>query len=215
MSIIVTTQEELDTAVESGAEDIIIDSPPTVWLVLRESCHVETRGSSRTVARDSSHVDAAPGVTVHRHSTAATVTGGNVIDATSLDLSDPTAWAAHHGVTVKGGVAVVYKAVSRGLIAGQGWIPTAYAIGSTVDATDWDPTPECGYGLHFSPTPSQALSCYQGVGKPRFLACEVDVTSLVPLGDKCKAPSCRVLHEVDQSGEPVVAALDTEQETTP
>ena len=134
---------------------------------------------------------------------------------TPLGLSDPAAWVAYHGIATKDGVAVVCKAVSQELVAGQGRILTTYTIGSTVEATDWDPDPECGPGLHFSPTPFHASLYYQGVGEPRFLACEVDVTSLVPLGDKCKAPSCRVLHEVDQSGEPVVAALDTEQETTP
>ena len=134
---------------------------------------------------------------------------------TPLGLSDPAAWVAYHGIATKDGVAVVCKAVSQELVAGQGRILTTYTIGSTVEATDWDPDPACGPGLHFSPTPFHASLYYQGDGEPRFLACEVDVASLVPLGDKCKAPSCRVLHEVDQSGDPVVAALDTEQETTP
>ena len=134
---------------------------------------------------------------------------------TPLGLPDPTAWVAYHGIATKDGVAVVYKAVSQELVAGQLHTPTTYTIGSTVEATDWDPDPGCGPGLHFSPTPSHASLYYQGIGEPRFLACEVDVASLVPLGNKCKAPSCRVLHEVDQFGAPVVDALDTEQETTP
>ena len=37
MITVVTTQEELDAAIESGAEDIVINSPPTVWLELRGS----------------------------------------------------------------------------------------------------------------------------------------------------------------------------------
>ena len=130
-------------------------------------------------------------------------------------MTAPAAWVAYHGIATKDGVAVVYKAVSQELAAGHRHTPTTYAIDSTVEATDWDPDPECGPGLHFSPTPSQASLYYQGIGEPRFLACEVDVASLVPLGNKCKAPSCRVLHEVDQFGDPVAAALDTEQETTP
>ena len=142
-------------------------------------------------------------------------TGGNIIDMPFSVLHDPAAWVAYHGIATKDGTAVVYKAVSQELVAGQGHILTTYAIGSTVEATDWDPDPGCGPGLHFSPTPFHASLYYQGDGEPRFLACEVDVASLVPLGDKCKAPSCRVLHEVDQSGDPVVAALDTEQETMP
>ena len=68
--------------------------------------------------------------------------------------------------------------------------------------------------MHFSPTPSQAFSYYQGDDEPRFLACEVDVASLVPLDDKCKAPRCRVLHEVDQSGNPTTTTLNNEQEAT-
>ena len=263
MTTMVTTQEELDAAVKSGAGGIVIDSPPTVWLELRGSPYVVTQGSSHVVARElsyavalgsshvvarewshvdawgssnvvawdlsrvdarewsavrawgDSHVNATPWVTVHRHSTTTTVTGGIIIDITSFDLSDPAVWTAHHGIVAQDGAATVYKAVSRGLVAGQGQVPTTYAIDSTVEATDWDPDPECGPGLHFSPTPFHASLYYQGIGEPRFLACEVDVASLVPLGNKCKAPSCRVLHEVDQFGDPVAAALDTEQETTP
>ena len=111
---------------------------------------------------------------------------------TPLGLSDPAAWVAYHGIATK--------------VAGQGHTPTTYAIGSTVEATDWDPDPECGPGLHFSPTPSHASLYYQGIGEPRFLACEVDVASLVPLGNKCKAPSCRVLREVDIHADPNDAA---------
>ena len=367
MSTIVTTQEELDAAIESGVERIVIDSPPSVWLEIRGEAHVETwgssrvvawdlshvvargsshvvaressrvvawewstvhawdysrvvawgssrvvaRGSSHVVARESSHVvawdssrvvawdssrvdawdssnvvargsshvvargysrveawglsrieawewstvkacedsrvaargsarveargysrvdarewstvhawdysriDAFPWVAVHRHSVMATVSGGTIIDMTSIDLSDPTMWATYRGIAAKDGAATVYKSVDQELVAGQGHTPTTYAIGSTVEATDWDPTPRCGHGLHFSPTPSQALSYYLGDGEPRLLACEVDVASLVPLDDKCKAPRCRVLHEVDRLGDPIVSALDDEQETTP
>ena len=272
MIVIVTTQEELDAAIKSGAEDIVIDSPPTVWLELRGSSCVQARGYSRVVAWgysrveawgyshvvawelshveawDSSHVEArghsrveawdwtrvdalewpivyawgdssvsaSPRVTVYVHCARATVTGGTIIDAANIDLSDPAVWVAYHGVTTKDGAAIVYKAASRELVDGQDRILTAYAIGSTVEATDWDPTPRCGHGLHFSPAPSQARLYYQGDGEPRYLACEVDITSLVPLDDECKAPRCKVLYEVDRFGDPVAGAgIDDEQETTP
>ena len=40
--------------------------------------------------------------------------------------------------------------------------------------------------------------------------------ALTPLDDKCKAPRCRVLHEVDRLGDPVAGAgIDDEQETAP
>ena len=109
-------------------------------------------------------------------------------------MTAPAAWVAYHGIATKDGVAVVYKAVSQELAAGHRHTPTTYAIDSTVEATDWDPDPGCGPGLHFSPTPFHASLYYQGIGEP---------------------PSCRVLHEVDQFGAPVVDALDTEQETMP
>ena len=51
MTTMVTTQEELDAAVKSGAGGIVIDSPPTVWLELRGSPYVVTQGSSHVVAR--------------------------------------------------------------------------------------------------------------------------------------------------------------------
>ena len=280
MITVVTTQKELDAAIESGAQGIVIDSPPTVWLELRGSSRVQARGYSRVVAWELSYVEAweysrveaweyshvearghscveaydssnvvaweysrveawdwtrvdalewsivyawgdscvnaSPDVIVYVHCARATVTSGTIIDAANIDLSDPAVWVAYRGIATKGGVAVVYKSVSQELIAGQGLIPTTYTIGSTVEATDWDPTPKCGGGLHFSPTPSQAFSYHQGDSEPRFLACEVDVASLVPLDDKCKAPRCRVLHEVDRFGDPVAGALDEdEQETTP
>lgn len=77
--------------------------------------------------------------------------------------------------------------------------------------------PGRGHGLHFSPSPAQSLDYYQGPGEPRFLACEVDITSLIPLGNKCKAPRCRVLCEVDQFGDPVAgdAPDDEGQENAP
>ena len=117
MSTIVTTQEELDAAIESGAEGIVIDSPPNVWLELRGSSRVVTQGSSHVVAWElsyarewsavrawgDSHVNATPWVTVHRHSTTTTVTGGIIIDITSLDLSDP-AVIQEFAATVKDGV---------------------------------------------------------------------------------------------------------------
>ena len=194
MTTTVTTQDELDAAIEAGEGRIIIDSPADFWLkvrgsssvVARGSSHVEARGSSSVVARDtsrveasessrveawessrveaweSSHVVASPYVAVHLLSAAATVTGGVIIDLAGLDLTDVRTWCDYHGVTVNGDTATVYKAVSLDYMAGQGHVPTRYDIGATVIAADWDPTPECGRGLHFSPTPRAALCYYQG-----------------------------------------------------
>ena len=275
MTTTVTTQQELDAAIERGDERIIIDSPRGVWLrvggsstvTARDSSTVEARGSSIVTARDSSIVTARESSTVtaresstveawgsstveawgsstveargsstvearesstvtardsstvtardsstvtagkwtavHLHSARATITGGVVIDVTNLDLTDPTTWCDYHGATTTDGKAIVYKAVSPELLAGQGHRPTEYPIGGTVTAPDWSSERACGRGLHFSPSPAQAAGYYQGYEPKntlRYLACEVDVATLVPLEDKVKAPSCRVLHEVDRRG---------------
>ena len=54
--MIITTQKELDAAVEAGEPEIIIDSPAGVWLTVKGSSTVVARGSARVVAWDSSSV---------------------------------------------------------------------------------------------------------------------------------------------------------------
>ena len=245
MSIVVTTQDELDAAAKADAEDIIIDSPAGVWLrvggdtriagVRGASC-VGPVGDSATVSgvwdsatvrgvRDSATVSGVRDsatvllygsataqhigshVAVHLHSGAVKVTGGVIIDHTGVSDFEGAQWAAYHALADADGHAVVYKAVSPELEAGQSHRLTAYPIGEIVAAPDWDPRKACGGGLHFSPTPRQALRYYQGPDstKARYLACRVVLDTLVPLDDKCKAPSCEVLHEVTIDGEAVTA----------
>ena len=175
----------------------------------RDSAHVEARDSVSVEARDSVRIEASAHVAIHRHSPLVTVCGGVVIDIAALDLTDPATWADYEGVNVRDGVAVVYKATSPELMAGQRNTPTHYAIGSTVVAGDWDPGPWCGNGLHFSPHPRLAAEYYHGHeprDQVRYLACEIDITDAVPLGDKIKSESCRVLHEVDINGAPIGGA---------
>ena len=290
MSIVVTTQDELDAAAKADAEDIIIDSPAGVWLRVGgdtriagvrgascvgpvgdsatvsgvwdsatvrdvgDSATVRDVGDSATVSgvggsatvsdvwdsatvrdvrgsatvsdvRGSATVSGVRGsatvhlygsataqhigshVAVHLHSGAVKVTGGVIIDHTGVSDFEGAQWAAYHALADADGHAVVYKAVSPELEAGQSHRLTAYPIGETVAAPDWDPRKACGNGLHFSPTPRQALRYYQGPDstKARYLACRVVLDTLVPLDDKCKAPSCEVLHEVTIDGEAVTA----------
>ena len=236
MSIVVTTQGELDAAAKADAEDIIIDSPAGVWLRVGGDTRIAgVRGAScvgpvwdsATVSGvwDSATVSGVWGsatvhlygsataqhigshVAVHLHSGAVKVTGGVIIDHTGVSDFEGAQWAAYHALADADGHAVVYKAVSPELEAGQSHRLTAYPIGETVAAPDWDPRKACGNGLHFSPTPRQALRYYQGPDstKARYLACRVVLDTLVPLDDKCKAPSCEVLHEVTIDGEAVTA----------
>ena len=58
MSTIVTTQKELDAAIESGARDIVIDSAPGMRLQLRGTGRVASVGLSRVDACGSTTVDA-------------------------------------------------------------------------------------------------------------------------------------------------------------
>jgi len=172
----------------------------------RGSSHVEAWDSSHVEARDSSHVEAAAYVAVHLHSQRVTLTGGVVIDMTAVDLNDTDTWLAMKGVKVTDGKTTLYKAVDTDLNAGQQHTLTAYPIGETVTAPDWRDNRDCGHGLHFGVTPSHAGRYFNGQGQPRYLAVEVDAESVVPLGDKAKAPTCRVLYEVDIRGRRVETA---------
>ncbi len=76
-----------------------------------------------------------------------------------------------------------------------------YEPGTTVEAPDYDSTPQCGHGLHFAHTAAAAKSnSYQGIAAPRTLICDVDLESLVVIeGDKVKARFCHVLYEGDET----------------
>jgi hypothetical protein len=172
----------------------------------RDSSSVEALDSSSVEAWDSSRVEARKYVAVHLHSTRVTLSGGVVIDLTQLDMTDPTTWLDFHGVTVTDGAAVLYKAVDADLRAGQDYISTAYPIGETVTARDWEASGRCGHGLHFGVSPSHARRYFNGAGAPRFLEVAVPVEDLVGLEGKCKARSCTVVREVDMHGDPVETA---------
>ena len=86
MITIVTTQEELDAAIESGAEDIVINSSPSVRLQLRGSgrfasvglSRVDACGSTAVDAWDESHVTIWDTAHVRLHSATATATVGDL-----------------------------------------------------------------------------------------------------------------------------------------
>ena len=163
-----------------------------------ESSHVTAWGSSHVKAWESSRVEASTYTAVHIHSQNVTLNStGAVVDCTAIDLSDVTTWCNYYGIKTNDGKAIVYKGVDNDLVAGHRYIPTTYSIGATVTASDWKNTTDCGYGLHFSPSPAATKTYHDA---QRFLACEIDLENLVPLDDKCKAPSARVLYEVDVFG---------------
>jgi hypothetical protein len=169
-----------------------------------DSATVRAYGSATVTAYGSATVRATPKVAVHLHSASVKVSGGVVIDV-SKPLTDPTDWADYHGVTVsKAGVATLYKAVRDNF---QSYHGMSYAPGTKPSAPDWRDDDECGRGLHFSPSPTQALA-YDDEAT-RFLAVGVKLADLRPLSGgtaKCKAPRVvRACVEVDIDGKPVSA----------
>jgi hypothetical protein len=166
-----------------------------------ESSHVEARGSAHVVAWGSAHVEAAPYVAIHLHSQRATLSGGVVIDMTAIDESDPQTWCDLHGVTVKRGVASLFKALDTDLCAGHSYTKTRYAVGKRVTAADWRDDGQCGGGLHLGPTISHATDYRRGA--KRWVRVEVKVADLRPIVGgtaKCKVKSCKVVAEVDRWG---------------
>ena len=137
------------------------------------------------MAWDSSSVEAGSHVAVMLHSGAAKIAGGVIIDHTVVRDFDAAQWCAYHGVKVVDGIATVYKAVDYKWTTSRG---TSYAPGSLPEAADWRGDRECGGGLHFSPTPSEARECH--LDATRFVAVGVRLDEMQPIPGgtaKCKA----------------------------
>jgi hypothetical protein len=168
------------------------------------SASVRAYGSASVRAYDSASVEAGKCVPIQTFpGYHGTITGGVTIKIPDMNTCDPTEWADFYGLTsAKDGKLTVYKAVDADLKSGHGML---YPVGEQVTAPDWDPARCCGNGLHFGPTPWLAAT-YLHTDVKRYLACEVELAAIVPLGNKIKAPSCTVLHEVDTKGRELKAA---------
>ena len=216
-SYTVRSQVELDAALESAKADswavIDIRSDRGVWLKLATvprsatvtasgSATVTASGSATVTAYGSATVTASSKVAIHLFDARVQVSGGVVIDV-SKEVIDPSEWCDYHGVEVSAaGVATLYKAVDASYLSGWG---TSYSPGTKPSAPDWRDNHECGGGLHFSPSPVQALT--YNAEATRFLAVGVQVSDLRPIPGgtaKCKAPRVvRACAEVDIDGKPV------------
>jgi hypothetical protein len=114
---------------------------------------------------------------------------------------DGQSWCEYYGVPVKNGKAILFKVVDKNLRSFRGLV---YKIGSRVKSCEWDEE-ECSHGLHFVPRVFMANEFAQALDSLRYIACEVLVKDLLvfPFGsypNKAKAPSCKVLYEVDEDG---------------
>ena len=155
-------------------------------------------------AYGSATVKAGTCVPVHVHSKTATCQGGVIIDMTTIDANDPETWCAMNLVEVdEDGQAHLYKALDADLNAGHGYRLTNYPIGHVVDDTaNWADNNRCGGGLHASPTPWLAKTCYEEASRFVEVCCPVE--ELRPINSsKAKAPRFRVLREVTIDGSPV------------
>ena len=164
-----------------------------------DSATVRAYGSATVRAYGSATVRATPKVAVHLHSADVTAQGGVVIDV-SRPITDPEEWCRDNGVAVtRAGIATLYKAVNDGYHSGRGG---DYTPGTKPSAPDWRDDHECGAGLHFSPTPTQALAYHSTA--TRFIEVGVKVADLRPIPGgtaKCKAPRVvRACREVDIDG---------------
>ena len=167
------------------------------------SVRVRAFGAAMVRARGRAQIEATDGVSIIRHSLAATVSGGQVTDA--VRFATPQEWCDYYGVEVDDGVVILYKAVDQDFNSYHG---TSYRPGTEPFAPDWDGGErECGGGLHFSPRPTFALP--RPDDSMRFVACPVRLADMVvhPQGDYPDQVKARgvagPVYEVHEDGTPV------------
>ncbi len=165
-------------------------------VVARESSqpHVVAWGfcqvAAETYERAALAVKAGPKVAVLATGAGVSVDGGGYVVRRERPATGAE-WCEYYGIPVnKDGIVILYKAVDDDW-RGSHKTAITYKPGDLPVAPDWDPVPECGGGLHFSPHPVMALRfCSTAV---HYIACPVAVAEIVahPNGqypEKCKAP---------------------------
>jgi hypothetical protein len=169
-----------------------------------DSATVRAYGSATVTAHGSATVTAHGSVSVHiftSYGQTPKVSGGIILKVPDLETCDAPTWLTYHGIDVtRAGYAVLFKAVDNDWHASHGATWT-YEPGNTVTAEDYAPTRECGAGLHLGATPHHATA-YMAEAT-RWVAVKVKVSELIPLGDKAKTRSVKVLWEVDYDGKKV------------
>ena len=144
------------------------------------------------------------------HSPDAMVSGANVIGMTGTESHDPEMWAAHTTADVLDGEVVLWKALGADLTSGEEFgRPVKWEVGQEVSCDDWNPTPECGGGLHLSPHPYEAIMYREEA--TRMLKCSATMSDIVPIiynndSDRCKVKSVRVIDETNIDGTPLLAS---------
>jgi hypothetical protein len=193
------TQADLDRAL--AQPDVIPILIGKGTFSIRTNATVEARGSSSP----SGSVGKFAALVASKHDKAKLKISGALILETP-EIKTGADWCDYYGVTVKRGIATLYKAVG-GNFESSYRTEFLYTPGTKPSAPDWDGgQAECGGGLHFSPSPGLALQFSDG---PRFVACPVKVNEIVVhknamYPNKIKAPRVYgAIYEVDVNGEPV------------
>ena len=210
----VTTQAELD-ALKPGDVAICrkghfyaydsasVTAYDSASVTAYDSASVSAYDSASVRAYGSASVRATPYVAVHQLSKRAKVKGGVLLTPPDTNACDAATWLDYYGITVtKAGYAVLFKAVNDDFQTTRGpeW---TYTPGATLTPTRWVADRECGNGLHLCAAPHLSAGYLDGATK--FVAVKVKAADIVPLGDKVKVPSLKVLHEVDIDGKRVTA----------
>ncbi len=193
------TQQEFEELSKSGEWFYVTSGR---WMARGQS-YVVAREQSHVVAREQSSVVAtSPHVSILAKSKDALLSGGYILGNKPLTALE---WLNACSVTKKRGKVILYKSLNEDWTTRDG---VSYKIGQTTIASDWDASyeGECGRGLHFSPTVSQAKS-FRDEGL--FIACEVAVKDMAGLPafaqypDKIRARACKVLYQVDTNGKKI------------
>ena len=173
-----------------------------------DSATVTAYDSATVTACDSATVRASRYVAVHLHSQRVTLSGGVVIDTSTLRAARTSDWLDYTGASVdEDGTVHLYKAVDDDLCAGHEYVKTRYPIGEVVEPDQWRDDHYCGHGLHACPTPAHALDHYPAATRLIEVTCHRD--DLRPIDwTKAKAPMLHVLREVDIQGAPIKPATE-------
>jgi hypothetical protein len=186
-----------------------VQARDSVFALAGGSASVTARGSAVVKAWDSARVDAGDAAEVEAWEAATVAATGSARVKTwgaagPEPIDGAAEWCDFYGVRVEDGIATVYKAVDDDFRSQFGF---AYAPGSEPQASDWNGSPRCGGGLHFSPAPWFALELVPYA--TRFVACPVRIADMVLIEElqhrrKVKAPAvCAPVYEVDLKGDRV------------
>ena len=209
--MIITTQAELDAAVKAKADLIEISGSGYFEISGQVSVHAWGQATVRASGQATVHPWGQATVRAEKYN-AITIMGsfqGKIKGGVQIKIpiiSTVKTWCDFNGLKISKGVVIVFKAVNEFFASPRG---TEYKPGSMPEATDWDGgKAECGGGLHFSPTPFQALVFNPDAKK--FIACPVALKDMrVPQAndkypEKIKARRvCAPCFEVDINENPV------------